>query len=185
MRKLFTQPLQTRQRGISLLMALVLLTAVMLIVVMTYRLSSSQSQLAGNQQFQANALNEAERAISAAEIWLYNDGDVKGNRAHKNFLPGGRATGVTHSGLYAPGETIDINSANTWMGSDLSLQANGTDTSRYFIQFLTRRCKPGFSCSTSSASINREVLVFRVVARGLSQKNAMRVVETNFVLDAQ
>jgi Tfp pilus assembly protein PilX len=173
--------IKNRQSGISLLMALVMLTGIMMVGVLTYTVSDTQYKQSGNQQFQAAALVATEGALTAAETWLI-EGGPKGNRLDSAFDIGGANT----KGLYPwqdvpnPPQPVpfDLMSESAWAAN----AKQHSPTQQYFIQ-KTRNavCKPGFS--QNGVCVGPAVNIYRVVARGTSVKGAQRIVETTFVLD--
>jgi Tfp pilus assembly protein PilX len=58
------------QQGATLVMALIILVLIMMLGIVAVGSSSTQFKLAGNLQFDNNAMNSAERAVSTAENWL-------------------------------------------------------------------------------------------------------------------
>ena len=61
-----------RQRGATLVIALLILVLIMMIGITAVSTSDTQFKLAGNLQFEDSALNNAETAVAAAENWLSN-----------------------------------------------------------------------------------------------------------------
>ena len=59
-----------RQRGATLVIALLVLVLIMMIGITAISTSDTQYKLAGNLQFEDSALNNAEAAVTAAENWL-------------------------------------------------------------------------------------------------------------------
>ena len=62
--------LPARQRGATLVIALLVLVLIMMIGITAVSTSDTQFKLAGNLQFEDSALNNAETAIAAGESWL-------------------------------------------------------------------------------------------------------------------
>ncbi len=70
MRRTTLHTLRSRQRGATLVVALLILVLIMMIGITAVSTSDTQYKLAGNLQFEDSALNNAEAAVTAAEIWL-------------------------------------------------------------------------------------------------------------------
>ena len=68
-------PLPSRQRGATLLIALLVLVLIMMLGITAVSTSNTQFKLAGNIQFEDGALNNAESAVTAAESWLASAGN--------------------------------------------------------------------------------------------------------------
>ncbi len=61
-----------RQRGATLVIALLILVLIMMIGITAISTSNTQYKLAGNLQFEDGAMNNAETAVTTAENWLVN-----------------------------------------------------------------------------------------------------------------
>ena len=115
-------PRRKRERGISLVTTLVMLLAVMVLGLSAITISKSQFMLAGNLQFQAGALNEAEAAAVAAEQWLSSG---------TNYLNAGFTTFNTSAGYLYPIGYMTANSIDpllmTWSTTN-SIQVGSITT---------------------------------------------------------
>ena len=78
----FAPVLPARQRGATLIVALLILVLIMIIGITAVSTSNTQYKLAGNLQFEDSAINNAETAISSAELWLSTGTPPKIGRAH-------------------------------------------------------------------------------------------------------
>ena len=92
-----------RQQGATLVIALLILVLIMMIGITAVSTSNTQFKLAGNLQFEDSALNNAEAAVTAAEVWLAagtnhkNAGFTAYNRAvNPQLYPMGRLAGLAN-----------------------------------------------------------------------------------------
>ena len=76
-----------RQKGATLVIALLILVLIMMIGITAVSTSNTQFKLAGNLQFEDSAMNNTESAVSAAENWL----STGTNYTNAAFVGGGAA----------------------------------------------------------------------------------------------
>jgi len=163
------------QSGSSLVVSMIMLVVLMLMGVGAIVVSNTQYQMAGNFQFQNQAMASAESALSQAEQWiLANFEDPKMTT---------RASG----GLYPVGTgpnpyTMDWN-------DNTSEKVGGLSTQRYIIEVLGNgRFLPGSSqtsCATySAAGPCSKVNVYRITARGSSARGSVKIVQSIFTVAA-
>ena len=162
-----------RQRGVSLLTTLVMMTMVMLLGVSAIMLSKGQFSLSGNLQFQSAAFNEAEAAVAAAERWLATDSNYR----HAAFTTSTSGTGLFPIGSSTPGTALTM----TWSSAN-SVQA-GNANQRYLIEqvALDKTLIPtsiGLGGRTSSAC--NKVNIYRVIGRGESGRGSQRFIQSVF-----
>lgn len=161
----------THQSGASLVVALVMLVALMLLGLMAINLSDTQFKLAGNIQYQNNALNQAETALTRAHVWL---------TAGTNYKSTGFDTydsGSTPE-LYPSISTVDP-LAMTWSDGN-SRKVDTAGAQRYIIQLLGRDKKLLGTAVTigGRASVGcSKADLFRITTRGEGGRGAIRYVQ--------
>jgi len=167
-----------RQRGATLLIALLVLVLIMMIGVTAVSTSDTQFKLAGNLQFEDSALNNAESAVSAAENWLATGGNFSDDgfnafdAAKAQLKPIGYVTA-----LAAP-----ANSPLTmaW-GDSNSLAVGGNAAQRYYIEQMSRNNRlPGSSqvVGGRSSSVCSQVNTYQITGRGSSARGATKIVQS-------
>ena len=176
MRHNHTSILPIKQSGSALVISMIILIMLMLLGVTAVTTSNTQFQMAGNLQFQNVSLNNAEAAISNAEIWLSNG---------TNFDNTGFTTydQLNTPQLYPTGSAVDP-LTTSWDNYD-SVQVNDPVTGspnpnqRYFIEQLsTSSVLIGSSTSTGGrqSSACNKVNTYRITARGASARGATKYV---------
>lgn len=162
-----------RQRGASLVVALVMLAVIAAMGISAFVASNTQFRMAANMQFQNMASGNAEGALAQAETWIAT-----------NFSNAGFTTRVS-GGLYPSGTAPDPLTM-TW--DDTTSVSVGTfGTQRYFIeQVVANRVLP--SNSVGSCNVYGlsgpcpTVNVYRLTARGTSILGTARVVQSVFAV---
>ena len=160
-----------KQKGMTLLVALVTLIVLMLLGLGAMQTSSVSSRLAGNLQYQNEAKNQAENALAKAESLLLS-GTTSQNTA---FLTANAATSAAP--YYDP--TATLSPLTSWPAAASSVNAN----SQFFIQQISpvKVCPPGQNClalggqSTTPAT---QYYLFRLTAKGSTVRGATRLVES-------
>ena len=176
---------RARQRGATLVMALLILVLIMMIGIAALSTSNTQFKLAGNLQFEDSATNNAEAAIAAAEAWLAPD-----NNSYKD-------PGFT---TYAHGPTPQLQPVTaslnpmtmTWQDSveDAdrsqnfadSVRVAGNVSQRYFIQLMSKGNQlpgSGISPPRTSSACNK-VDTFVITARGTSSRGATKYIQSYY-----
>lgn len=166
------------QRGSTLVISMIMLVVLMLLGVMSMTTSNTAYKLAGNLQFENNALNNAEAALSDAENSLKN-GAIDINHAHFSAsLPVINAT----SGFYPKGANIDPYSSMTW-NDDYSASSSGDDTQRRIVQLMStdtvqigENYVSGIPQSTACNKMNTYV----ITARGTSARDSTKLVRSYY-----
>jgi type IV pilus assembly protein PilX len=154
-----------RQRGLALIMSLVILLILTLLGVTSMNTSNLQTLMTGNSQYQTTALNTAEIAINTAQTVVAGSVGIIG------------ATAPT--GYYDSTTTpIDISAFN-W---DTSAVATVGD-SKYIIEFVgTQELNSASKAWRQDAGIvGDDVSVFRITARTPSSRGAVRYVQAIYV----
>ncbi|MCB2028331.1 MAG: hypothetical protein KDH18_06480 [Rhodoferax sp.] len=170
-----------RQRGATLVIALLVLVLIMMIGITAISTSDTQYKLAGNLQFEDSALNNAEAAVTAAENWLstgsnFNDaGFAVYDNAKPHLLPIGRL-----AGLASPdNDPLTM----TWddPGSPRSLAVAGNTRQRYFIEQMSLNNKLQGSSQVvggrTSSGCN-QVNTYQITGRGTSARGATKFVQS-------
>ena len=189
MRRLSTRRLPARQRGATLVIALLILVLIMMIGITAISTSSTQFKLAGNLQFEDSAINNAETAITAAENWL-STGTNYSNAGFTTYaagatpqlLPIGRL-----AGLVAPANsplTMTWTNANSLCAGSVDLACTGGNSQqRYFIeqmslnnQLLGSSRVVGGRASTTCNKVN----TYLITARGQSARGATKFVQSYY-----
>ncbi|MEO8856808.1 MAG: hypothetical protein ABI343_07420 [Burkholderiaceae bacterium] len=169
-----------RQRGATMVIALLILVLIMMLGITAISSSNTQYKLAGNLQFQDSALNNAETAVTAAERVL-SDGATFSSpgfttydgAASPQLLPLGRL-----AGLAAPS-----NSPLTMAWADSNSVSVGSNDQRYFIEIMSRNNRLQGSSQVvggrASAGCN-QVNTYLIHARGLSARGATKFVQSYY-----
>ncbi len=170
--------LPARQRGATLVIALLVLVLIMMIGITAISTSDTQFKLAGNLQFEDSALNNAETAVTAAENWLAtgtNFGDAgftTYDNAKPQLLPIGRL-----AGLAAP----DNDALSLTWGDGNSLAVGGNTRQRYFIEQMSLNNKLQGSSQViggrTSSGCN-QVNTYQITGRGTSARGATKFVQS-------
>ena len=172
-----------RQKGATLVIALLILVLIMMIGITAISTSNTQFKLAGNLQFEDSAMNNSEAAITAAEQWL----SAGTNYKNAGFTAYAQATTpqlvpiaqvvtplmMTWIDLADPGgpHTADAN----------SLMVGGNTAQRYLIQQMSRNNRLLGSSAVvggSASSGCNQVNTYQITARGLSARGATRFVQS-------
>lgn len=166
-----------RQRGASLIVALVMLAVIAAMGISAFVASNTQFRMAANLQFQNIATSNAESALAQAETWIAT-----------NFGNAGFTTRVS-GGLYSAAGTAapdPLATATVW-DDTTSVKVNSLDSERYMIeQLVVNRVLP--SNSVGSCNVYGlsgpcpHVNVYRLTARGTSIFGTTRVVQSVFAV---
>lgn len=164
-----------RQRGATLIIALIVLVLVLLLGISAISTSNTQVQLAGNLQFSDGAMNNAETAVAAAEGWLTTG---------TNFSNAGFTTrsSSTTPQLWTMTDSLSDPWSLTWSDTE-SVKVGGQDSQRYLIQQLsTNNTLLGSSLAVGkqkTTACNR-VNTYSIIARGTSARGAVKYVQDYF-----
>jgi Tfp pilus assembly protein PilX len=164
-----------RQRGATLVIAMLILVLIMMIGVTAVSTSNTQYKLAGNLQFENAAMNNAEAAVAAGENWLAT------NSGHAGFTTySAQATPQLHP-LASTATVATSPLTATWSDSN-SLGANG-GSQRYVIQLMsTNNLLQGSSAAVGrqGMSVCNKVNTFLITGRGTSVRGAVKFVQSYF-----
>lgn len=162
------------QRGSTLVISLIILIILMLLGVTAMVTSNTAFKLAGNLQFENNAMNSAEATLSQVENWLAT-GSIPSN--HVDFLATPPVTAST-TGRYPIRSGVDP--ANmTWDDTNSAVTGQG----RYIVELMSsNNVLIGSSVTIGgplSYACNR-VNTFRISARGASARGAAKIVQSYY-----
>jgi Tfp pilus assembly protein PilX len=166
-----------KQKGMTLLVAMITLIMLMLLGLSAMQASNTMSKLAGNLQFQNEAMNRAETALIAGENML-----LTGTNSQDPlfFNLSTTSTGTTAKPYYGPNATLTQNLLTTWPTA-ASVDAAGTE--QFIIQLISanKLCPPGQNCLSmggQGVAPPTQYYLFRVTARGQTMRGAVRYVES-------
>lgn len=181
-------PTAARQRGATLVIALLILVLIMMLGITAISTSNTQYKLAGNLQFEDLAVNNAETAITTAERVLSNGATFNSagftvydavNSPHLH--PVGRI-----AGLAAPNDsplTMTWNDSNSQcVGGGLAC-APGNPNQRFFIERMSRCNRlQGSSVTLGSrpGAGPNSVNTYLITARGLSARGATKFIQSYY-----
>lgn len=164
---------ERRQRGASLVVALVMLAVLMALGISGYVASTTQFRMAGNLQFQNIAAANAESALAQAETWIVT-----------NFTDAGFTSRVP-GGLY-PLNTGPDPLTMTW-DDTTSVSTGLLGTQRYYIELIVaNRILPSNSITTCNiyglSAPCPAVNVYRLTARGTSILGTTKIMQSVFAV---
>lgn len=168
--------LPKRQKGATLIVALVVLLLIMMIGVTSMTTSNTQFKLAGNLQFEDGAMNNAESAISAAEQWL----STGTNFSNPGFTTYSGATPHLHPIGHLAGQVAPANNPMTMTWSD-SNSVQVTDNQRYLIELLSLNNRLRTSSQVQGGRTStgcNQVNIYAITARGQSARGATKFVQS-------
>lgn len=163
----------SRQKGATLVIALLILVLIMMIGITAVSTSNTQYKLAGNLQFEDAAMNNAEAAVSTAENWLATG---------TNYANAGFTTyDTTATPQLLPIGTSFSPLSMTWSNSN-SVSV-GSDAQRYLVkQMSTNNILSGSSAAVGSRgmSVCNKVNTYLITGRGTSARGASKVVQSYY-----
>jgi len=165
----------TSQRGVSLVVALVMLLVLTLIGVSSMNTAIVELKMAGSMQQQGVALNRADEALHAAEDDVLA---IVTDPAAFDFT-------VAGDGYYVTADNIDVHEID-WPTEGLtSVQgANANDT--YVAEYMGAKPIPGESVKvgTDGRIIGGAVHSFLITSRSEAGKSALRLAQSIYVTTA-
>lgn len=167
------------QRGSTLVISMIMLVVLMLLGVMAMTTSDTAYKLAGNLQFENNALSNAETALSDAENSLKN-GAIDIN--HADFAAASSVTAAA-SGFYPKGANIDPFSM-AWDSSD-SVSSSGDDTQRRMVQLMstdTVQIGENYVAGIPQSTACNKVNTYVITARGTSARGSLKLVRSYYTV---
>ncbi len=156
------------QKGMTLLVALITLIMLMLLGLSAMQASNTMSKLAGNLQFQNEAMNRAEIALIAGENLLKSNVSLGvAGCSDTNTIP----PSPTNSLPFHPATPI-LNPLTTWPSPASSVDAAGAE------QFVIQKIGNSNPLCNSSEGLCGTVDLYRVIARGQTMRGAVRYLES-------
>lgn len=174
----------SRQRGATLVIALLILVLIMMIGITAISTSNTQYKLAGNLQFEDSAMNNAEAAITAAEQWL-STGANYNCCLGAGFNTYSRATTPQ---LYVIGTAVSPLTM-TWKdtaddaATANSLMVGGNSSQRYLIQKMSSNNRLQSSSQVVGGRTSygcNQVNTYQITGRGVSARGATRFVQSYY-----
>ena len=159
-----------RQQGAALIMALVILVVLTLLGIGSMNTANLQILMTGNSQYQTVALSTAEQAVREAELLV--DGIVAG------AAPPGKTDGYHN----VAGGDPEIDLSNfTWPANETADSAQAG--SNYIIEYSGQKSLPPttFKYINGNPIAGDNVYVFRITARTLASRGAVRLVQSIYV----
>jgi type IV pilus assembly protein PilX len=163
---------RSKQRGATLVMALIVLVLIMMLGITAVNTSNTQFKITANLQLEDTAFNNAEIAVNAAQTWL---------RTGKNYQNSDFFTTQVAAGILQPTES---NSPITmaWTDSD-SVAVNAT--ARYTIQLLSINSVTAGSSAvvgrgTGPTGCNSKVNTYLITGYGTSARGAKKFVQSYY-----
>ena len=158
------------QRGVSLLVAMVMLIVLTLVGVSSMNTAIVELKMASSMQQQSLALNRAN------EMLRFGEDDVEGivqNQSAFNFASGG-------DGYYVAADNIDV-SVHDWTNLNPMQDPDTGDV--YVVEYLGPKDIPGETrkISTDGRIIGGAVHTFRITSRASTGKGALRLAQSLYV----
>jgi Tfp pilus assembly protein PilX len=163
-----------RQKGVSILVALIMLLVLTLIGVSSMKTAIVELRMAGSMQQQGIALNRAEELLQVSEADI--DAIVADPDAYDFSLPG--------DGYYVNADAVDVHQID-WVAQGLTATP-GTHTNDFYVtEYLGRRAVPGGTEKEGEDGgiTGGFVYTFRLTTRSATGKNAVRLVQSIYVAD--
>jgi len=166
------RPGPTSQRGISLLVAMLMLIVLTLIGVSSMNTAIVELKMAGSSQQQGLALNRANEMLRVGEDDIIA---IVNNPAPFNFAAGG-------DGYYITADNIDLQNID-WDGQGLNYIKGAVPTDTYVTEYLGVKPIPGESVKVGADGriIGGAVHTFRITSRSTTGKSALRLVQSIYV----
>ncbi len=159
--------LESKQRGVALLVSLVMLLLMSIIVVQAARSSTLEILLGVNSQHAAQALMMAEDSALTAEIVI---------EVNYPGAPTVKFNGSNTHGIHAGGD-VEIDSVD-WATLDAQRTGQGDDYREYFIEYIGPANAIGGSLAVGAGIVSNKRYLYRVSGRGQSSRGTARVVQT-------
>lgn len=159
----------SKQKGIAMLVTLIMLLLMSLIVLHNARSSTLELLMGNNTQHAAQALMRAEDSVVAGE-----------NLIELNYTgaPTVDFSANQGDGLYVAGE-IDMRKID-WSGIAAERVGAGYDYREYTIEYLGTGNAIGGSLSVGAGAASDKRFLYRISGRGESARGGARVVQTIF-----
>ena len=160
------------QRGVSLIVALVMLIVLTLIGVSSMNTAIVELKMAGSSQQQSIALNRADELLRVGEDRVVA---IVTNPAAFDFAASG-------DGYYTNADNINVHNLD-WAAQSLNSVAGANSGDTYIAEYLGAKTIPGESIKTSTDGriIGGAVHTFRITSRSATGKSALRLVQSIYV----
>jgi Tfp pilus assembly protein PilX len=173
-------PLASKQRGTALIFSLVILAIMTMLAVTGMGTSNLQFLMAGNMQQQTLALIKAENTIFTAADYaatsINSQASASPTSAGNGYFIYNDTTKLTGAeALYSSPTSFWSNSSNYRTGSD--------SNEKYVIEYLANRPPTDSSLSIGALSSSPSRNIYRVTARGISDKGATRTLQSIVVTE--
>ncbi len=164
---------QNRQKGVSILVALVMLLVLTLIGVSSMNSSIVELKMATSMQQQGIALNRAEEMLRVGET---NIDTIITNPAAYDFAAAGDA-------YYITADAIDVYQIDWPTQGLVSIKPDANVDDTYVIEYLGTKPIPGESVKIAPDGriIGGAVHTFRITTRSVAGKGAIRLVQSMYV----
>lgn len=191
MRRNTPHSLRGRQRGATLVVALLILVLIMMIGITAVGTSNTQFKLAGNLQFEDGALNNAEAAVTAAENWLatgQNHNNAAFTAVAANTDPDPGPDPVTPhllplTSVPTVRDARDARGLNINWDDTNSLAVGGAVTQRYYIELLSQNSRLQGSSQAAGGRASsgcNQVNTYLITGRGTSARGAVKFVQSYY-----
>ncbi len=166
------------QRGVSLIVALVMLIVLTLIGVSSMNTAIVELKMAGSAQQQGIALNRADEMLRVGEDDI---DDIVANPAAFNWL-------APNDAYYVVADAINVYDLD-WEAEGLTSIQGDNEDDRYVTEYLGNKAIPGESVATGGGKRDAQgggaaggsVYTFRVTSRSATGKSALRLVQSLYV----
>jgi len=163
------------QRGVSLVVALIMLLVLTLIGVSSMNTAIVELKMAGSMQQQGIALNRADELLRVGEddvVTIIN-------------TPAAFDFGAAGDGYYLTADNVNVNNID-WSGQGLNSIEGATANDIYITEYLGAKAIPGESVKvgTDGRIIGGAVHTFRITSRSTTGKSALRLVQSIYVSSA-
>jgi Tfp pilus assembly protein PilX len=176
MLRLTPRQLPGRQKGATLVVALLVLVLIMMIGIASVTTSGTQFTLAGNLQFEDNAMNHAESAVQAGEGWLRTNAlNTATNGGFTSSSAGYYSLPVAGGQVLVDPLTVD------WTTNSSTVFVNANQ--RYFIQLVSLNSSllgSGQGVGSRVNSVCNKVNTYLVAGRGVSARGANKIIQSYF-----
>jgi type IV pilus assembly protein PilX len=164
---------QTNQKGVSIMVAMVMLLVLTLLGVSSMNSSIVELKMATSKQQQGIALNRAEELLRVSET---NIDAILANPAAFDFASAG-------DGYYVTADAINVSNID-WPAQGLvSIRPDAAIDDTYVIEYLGAKDIPGETrrYDASGRIVGGAVHTFRITTRSVAGKGAQRLVQSIYV----
>ena len=173
--RIYANPRPASQRGVSLIVALVMLIVLTLIGVSSMNTAIVELKMAGSAQQQGIALNRANELLRVGEedvLAIVTD-------------PAAFDFAAADDGYYVQDDAIDVHELD-WAGEGLTAIDGSNTNDSYVTEYLGAMEIPGESIKVGvdGRIIGGAVHTFRITSRSATGKSALRLVQSIYVSSA-